>query len=36
VDLRCGDVSLYTGKMGRKGDRMAVRISDRHIDELKD
>jgi flagellar motor switch protein FliM len=36
VDLRCGDVSLYTGKMGRKGDRIAVRISDRHIDELKD
>ena len=36
VDLRCGDVSLYSGKMGRKGDRMAVRIDDRHIDELKD
>ncbi|MBT3906597.1 MAG: flagellar motor switch protein FliM [Rhodospirillaceae bacterium] len=36
VDLRCGDVSLYTGKMGRKGDRMAVRISERHIEELKD
>ena len=36
VDLRCGDVSLYTGKMGRKGDRMAVRISERHIEGLKD
>ena len=36
VDLRCGDVSLYSGKMGRKGDRMAVRIADRHIDELKE
>jgi flagellar motor switch protein FliM len=36
VELRCGDVELYTGKMGRKGDRMAVRISERHIDELKD
>ena len=36
VDLRCGDVSLYSGKMGRKGDRMAVRIADRHIDQLED
>ena len=36
VDLRCGDVSLYTGKMGRKGGRMAVRISERHLEELKD
>jgi flagellar motor switch protein FliM len=36
VNLRCGDVSLYSGKMGRKGDRMAVRIADRHIDQLED
>ncbi len=36
VDLRCGDVSLYSGKMGRKGDRMAVQIADRYIDQLED
>ncbi len=32
VDLRCGEVNLYTGKMGRKGDQMAVRIEDRLIE----
>jgi flagellar motor switch protein FliM len=26
VDLRCGEVAMYTGKMGRKGDRIAIRI----------
>ena len=29
VSLRCGDVPLYTGQMGRKGDQIAVRIEDR-------
>jgi flagellar motor switch protein FliM len=28
VSLRCGDVSMYTGKMGRKGDSIAIRIDD--------
>jgi len=32
VDLRCGEVSLYTAKMGRKGDRISVRIDQRLID----
>jgi len=32
VDLRCGEVSLYTGAMGRKGDQMAIRIEDRLIE----
>ncbi|MEQ8194602.1 MAG: flagellar motor switch protein FliM, partial [Rhodospirillales bacterium] len=32
VDLRCGEVSLYTAKMGRKGGRLAVRIEKRLID----
>jgi flagellar motor switch protein FliM len=32
VDLRCGEVSLYTAKMGRKGGRLAVRIEQRLID----
>ncbi len=26
VDLRCGNVSLYTGKMGRKGNQIAIKI----------
>jgi flagellar motor switch protein FliM len=29
VDLRCGDVPMYQGQMGRKGDHIAVRILDR-------
>ena len=33
VQLRCGDVSLYTGRMGRKGDQLAVRIEDRLIED---
>ena len=32
VDLRCGEVSLYSAKMGRKGDRISVRIEQRLID----
>lgn len=31
VNLRCGDVKLYTGSMGRKGERIAVKIEDRLI-----
>ncbi len=33
VQLRCGDVALYTGRMGRKGDQLAVRIEDRLIED---
>lgn len=29
IQLACGDVPMYTGRMGRKGDRVAVRIEDR-------
>ncbi len=29
VDLRCGEVVMYDGQMGRKGDRIAIRIQDR-------
>ncbi|OHC73332.1 MAG: flagellar motor switch protein FliM [Rhodospirillales bacterium RIFCSPLOWO2_12_FULL_58_28] len=36
VDLRCGDVSLYSGKMGRKGDHMAIRIENRLIERRSD
>ena len=28
VDVCCGDITMFTGKMGRKGDTVAVRISD--------
>ena len=31
ISLRCGDVPLYTGRMGRKGDRIAIRIEDRIV-----
>ena len=36
IDLRCGEVSLYSGRMGRKGDKMAIRIEDRLIARPKD
>jgi flagellar motor switch protein FliM len=26
IELRCGEVAMYKGKMGRKGDRIAIRI----------
>ncbi len=26
IDLRCGNVSMYTGKMGRRGDKIAIKI----------
>ena len=29
VEMRCGDVPMYTGRMGRKGDRIAIQIEDR-------
>jgi len=31
IEVRCGDVAMFTGKMGRKGDLVAVRISERQI-----
>jgi len=34
VRLRCGEVPLFEGEMGRKGQRLAVRI-DREIDRRK-
>lgn len=33
VNLRCGDVPLYTGAMGRKGEQIAVRITNRLIQD---
>lgn len=29
VQLQCGDISMYTGKMGRKGDAIAIQIGGR-------
>ncbi|MEQ8664749.1 MAG: flagellar motor switch protein FliM [Rhodospirillales bacterium] len=29
VQLQCGDIPMYTGKMGRKGDGIAIRINNR-------
>ena len=26
VNLHCGDIPMYSGHMGRKGDQMAIRI----------
>ncbi len=31
ISLRCGNVPMYTGKMGRKGNQIAVRIEDRDV-----
>lgn len=33
VELRCGDTPLYLGHMGRKGDRIAVRVADDAMEE---
>ncbi len=33
IRLRCGEVELYTGSMGRKGDQIAVRIKERLIQD---
>ena len=30
IEVRCGDVAMFTGKMGRKGDLVAIRISERN------
>ena len=35
VEVRCGDIPMYSGKMGRKGDSIAVRISDRITNDGK-
>ncbi len=29
VELHCGDVAMYSGSMGRKGSRMAIRVNNR-------
>ncbi|MGH6659933.1 MAG: flagellar motor switch protein FliM, partial [Rhodospirillales bacterium] len=29
VSLRCGDVAMYTGKMGRKGKKIAIKIEEK-------
>jgi flagellar motor switch protein FliM len=34
VSLRCGDITLFAGEMGRKGQRLAVRI-EKDIDRRK-
>ncbi len=36
VDLRSGGVSLYSGKMGRKGDHIAIQIENRLIHSKND
>ena len=30
VELHCGDVAMYLGQMGRKGDNIAIQIMDRY------
>ena len=29
INLKCGDVPMHLGRMGRKGDNIAIRIEDR-------
>ncbi len=31
IEVRCGDIPMFSGKMGRKGDSIAVRIGDRIV-----
>ncbi len=33
VELRCGDVSMFRGAMGRRGQAIAIRVSDKMIRE---
>jgi flagellar motor switch protein FliM len=33
IEVRVGDIPMYSGKMGRKGDNIAVRIDNRKIKE---
>ncbi len=35
VELRCGDVKMFRGHMGRKNNNIAVRLADRLIRELE-
>ena len=30
IEIRCGDIALFSGKMGRRGDSVAIRITDRN------
>lgn len=30
IEVRCGDIPMFRGKMGRKGETIAVRINERH------
>ncbi|MBT3358848.1 MAG: flagellar motor switch protein FliM [Rhodospirillales bacterium] len=36
VELRCGDVPMYSGTMGRKGDRIAIRIANKAVVKPKE
>ncbi|NQV45497.1 MAG: FliM/FliN family flagellar motor switch protein, partial [Rhodospirillales bacterium] len=29
IQLKCGDIPMHLGRMGRKGDHIAIRIEDR-------
>ena len=33
IEVRCGDIPMFKGKMGRKGETIAVRIKERHDKE---
>ena len=33
IEITCGDIPLFIGRMGRKGDHIAVRIENRGIKE---
>lgn len=33
IELRCGNVPMFSGKMGRKGSNIAIRIDDRLVKE---
>jgi flagellar motor switch protein FliM len=36
IELRCGEIPMYTGKMGRRGDSIAVRIDNRITQKPKE
>ena len=35
IEVRCGDIPMFNGKMGRKGDVIAVRINERVSNDRK-
>ncbi|MGD9649451.1 MAG: flagellar motor switch protein FliM [Dongiaceae bacterium] len=36
IEMRCGEVTMFSGRMGRRGQNIAVQIEERHINAAED